>query len=104
MRILTEPQNALVRQYRDLLGTEGVALSFTDDAVARDGPLRRRASTTPPRTSAPAASRRSSRPCSTRSRSRPAAPRPSRSRVDAAYVRRRLEPLVKSQDLSRFIL
>ncbi len=24
--------------------------------------------------------------------------------VDAAYVRRRLEPLVKSQDLSRFIL
>ncbi len=24
--------------------------------------------------------------------------------VDAAYVRRRLDPLVKSQDLSRFIL
>ncbi len=34
LRILTEPQNALVRQYRDLLGTEGVSLSFTDDAVA----------------------------------------------------------------------
>ena len=32
-RILTEPENALVTQYIQLLGTEGVCLSFTDPAV-----------------------------------------------------------------------
>ena len=54
MRILTEPRNALVKQYVALLGTEGVDLAFT----------RRRSSASPtfaarvndaPRTSAPAA-------------------------------------------------
>ncbi len=32
-RILVEPQNALTLQYRAMLETEGVALTFTDDAV-----------------------------------------------------------------------
>ncbi len=34
-RILTEPDASLTEQYRALLGTEGVELSFTDDAIAR---------------------------------------------------------------------
>ena len=33
VRILTEPKNALTRQYRALLETEGLNVSFTDDAV-----------------------------------------------------------------------
>ena len=33
VRILTEPDNALLKQHKALLGTEGVDLSFTDDAV-----------------------------------------------------------------------
>lgn len=33
MRILTEPQNAIVKQYMELLKTEGVELEFTDDAI-----------------------------------------------------------------------
>ena len=33
IRILSEPQNALTRQYVELLRTEGVTLRFTDDAV-----------------------------------------------------------------------
>lgn len=33
-RILTEPRNALVTQYKALLETEGVTLEFTDEAVA----------------------------------------------------------------------
>lgn len=33
VRILTEPENSLTRQYAALLGTEGVKLVFTDDAV-----------------------------------------------------------------------
>ena len=33
MRILTEPQDALISQYQALLATEGVELTFTEDAV-----------------------------------------------------------------------
>ncbi len=33
VRILTEPRNALMRQYEALLATEGVRLAFTEDAV-----------------------------------------------------------------------
>ena len=32
-RILTEPENALTRQYRSLLSTDGVQLKFTDDGI-----------------------------------------------------------------------
>jgi ATP-dependent HslUV protease ATP-binding subunit HslU len=32
-RILTEPENALVKQYTALLATEGVTLHFTEDAI-----------------------------------------------------------------------
>ncbi|HEX9366757.1 MAG TPA: ATP-dependent protease ATPase subunit HslU, partial [Vicinamibacterales bacterium] len=35
VRILTEPKNALVRQYTALLSTEGVTLIFTPDAIGR---------------------------------------------------------------------
>jgi len=35
VRILTEPKNALVTQYIQLLGTENVTLEFSSDAVAR---------------------------------------------------------------------
>ena len=34
IRILTEPRNALVKQYQALMGTEGIALTFTDDAIS----------------------------------------------------------------------
>ena len=34
-RILTEPKNALVKQYEALLGTEGVVLDITEDAIDR---------------------------------------------------------------------
>lgn len=33
VRILTEPRNALVPQYRALLGMDQVDLTFTDDAL-----------------------------------------------------------------------
>ena len=35
LRILTEPKNALTKQYRELLATEGVEIEFTDEAVDR---------------------------------------------------------------------
>jgi ATP-dependent HslUV protease ATP-binding subunit HslU len=33
VRILTEPENALIKQYKALLYTEGIELEFTDDAI-----------------------------------------------------------------------
>jgi len=35
VRILTEPQNALVKQYTALMGTEGITLRFLDEAIDR---------------------------------------------------------------------
>ncbi|MCL2067450.1 MAG: ATP-dependent protease ATPase subunit HslU [Treponema sp.] len=35
LRILTEPKNALTRQYIELLGTEGVEIEFTPEAIDR---------------------------------------------------------------------
>lgn len=34
-RILTEPQNALIKQYKALLAVEGVTVTFTDEAIDR---------------------------------------------------------------------
>jgi ATP-dependent HslUV protease ATP-binding subunit HslU len=34
VRILTEPENALTKQYQALLATEQITIRFTDDAVA----------------------------------------------------------------------
>jgi ATP-dependent HslUV protease ATP-binding subunit HslU len=33
-RVLTEPESSLIKQYKSLLGTEGIELDFTDDGVA----------------------------------------------------------------------
>jgi ATP-dependent HslUV protease ATP-binding subunit HslU len=35
VRILTEPKNALIKQYMALLSTEGVSIRFTDGAIGR---------------------------------------------------------------------
>ena len=34
IRILTEPHNALIKQYTEMMATEGVTISFTEDAIA----------------------------------------------------------------------
>jgi ATP-dependent HslUV protease ATP-binding subunit HslU len=34
IRILTEPKNALVKQYIEMMATEGIKLSFTEDSIA----------------------------------------------------------------------
>jgi ATP-dependent HslUV protease ATP-binding subunit HslU len=34
VRILTEPESSLIRQYKALLGTEGIDLDFRDDGIS----------------------------------------------------------------------
>ena len=103
VRILTEPRSALTAQYCAMLGTEGVALSFTDDAVAEMARFAARVNDTTENIGA----RRLATILETvldEVSFEAGGTSPFSVTVDAAYVRRRLEPLVRSQDLSRYIL
>jgi ATP-dependent HslUV protease ATP-binding subunit HslU len=103
VRILTEPRSALLSQYRALLSTEGVDLTFTDDAVRE---LARFAA----RVNAGAediGARRLATVLETVLEEisfEAGGGETRRVRIDAEEVRRKLEPLAQDQDLSRFIL
>ncbi len=100
--ILTQPKNALIEQYRQLLATDGVTLDFTDsgiDAIARLATLvndqtenigARRLHTMLERVLELVAFE---------------APEHGGSvTIDQAYVEQRLDDIVKDQDLSHYIL
>ncbi len=103
VRILTEPQNALTRQYAALLATEGIELSFAPDAVAE---IARIAQTINDRTENIGARRlhtileRLLDEIAFDADER----KDKRIAVDAGYVRAQLQPLVEDEDLSRYIL
>jgi ATP-dependent HslUV protease ATP-binding subunit HslU len=102
-RILTEPEHSLVKQYVALLGTEGVALDVTEDAVDALAELAaeinatvenigaRRLATVMERLLDEISFTASDRNGETIT-------------VDGAMVRGRVAPLAASADLSRFIL
>jgi ATP-dependent HslUV protease ATP-binding subunit HslU len=103
VRILTEPRNSLTSQYRALLGTEGVELTFTEEAVREMARLATEVNQ--------AAENIGARRLATvlesvlEDISFEGDERGRRSVVvDGDLVRQRLLPLVKDQDLSRFIL
>ena len=102
-RILSEPHNALTKQYSALLATEGVTLEFTGDGVRR---LAEIAFTVNERTENIGARRLHTvleRLLDTISYEAPDR-RGEAFRVDAAYVDQHLAALVQDQDLSRYIL
>ena len=69
VRILTEPQNALLKQYVALMADRGRARCASPTTPSPRSPTSPRGSTSAPRTSAPAACTRSWNACSTSSRS-----------------------------------
>ncbi len=102
-RILTEPQNALIRQYQALLATEGVRLEFTEDGISE---IARTAAAVNSRTENIGARRLHTvleKLLEEVSFQAPDVPNP-HVVVDAAYVRDRLSAIVADQDLSRYIL
>jgi ATP-dependent HslUV protease ATP-binding subunit HslU len=102
VRILTEPKSALVTQYRALLATEGVTLTFSDDAVRE---LARAAMQVNAATENIGARRLATILETVLEEVSFEGAAGARSvSVDAAYVRARLAALVSNQDLSRFIL
>ena len=103
VRILTEPENALIKQYTALLDTEGVTLVFRDDAIAE---IARIAAEVNERTENIGARRLHTvmeRLLDVISFDAPEM-RGREVVIDAATVRERLDPVLQDQDLSRFIL
>ena len=102
-RILTEPEASLVKQYKALIGVEGVVLDFTEDAIDALADLAaainrsvenigaRRLHTVMERLLEEISFTASDRSGSTIV-------------VDAAYVQERVAPLAANTDLSKFIL
>jgi len=103
IRILTEPKNALVRQYVEMLATEGVALRFTDDAVAE---IAETAAVVNERTENIGARRLYTIMETLLDEISFDAPDMEQRSVDidAEYVREKLEDIVEDEDLSRYIL
>jgi ATP-dependent HslUV protease ATP-binding subunit HslU len=103
VRILTEPKNALVRQYTALLATEGIELLFKEDAVHE---IARTAAVVNDRTENIGARRLHTileKLLEDLSFDAPER-RERRLEIDADYVRNRLAEIVKDEDLSRYIL
>jgi ATP-dependent HslUV protease ATP-binding subunit HslU len=103
VRILREPKNALVTQYVGLMETEGIKLSFTDDAVLE---IAKFAALVNERTENIGARRLHTimeRLLDEISFEGPDLKEKTQS-IDAAYVKQMLESIVKDQDLSRYIL
>jgi ATP-dependent HslUV protease ATP-binding subunit HslU len=103
VRILTEPKNALIKQYEALLETEGVYLKFGDDAVQEIALI---ASNVNERTENIGARRLHTVLERLLDDISFAAPEMHGKEVpiDAAYVRERLQPILMNEDLSRYIL
>jgi len=103
VRILTEPKNALIKQYVALLETEGVKLNFTDDAVET---IARFATTVNEQTENIGARRLHTILEKVLDELSFEAPdlKKKTVKVDAAYVNKQLADIVKNQDLSRYIL
>jgi ATP-dependent HslUV protease ATP-binding subunit HslU len=103
VRILTEPKNALIKQYTALLETEGLRLQFTDDAVTT---LANFAAVVNEQTENIGARRLHTimeRVLDDISFEAPELKKKT-VKIDAAYVSKQLAEIVKNQDLSRYIL
>lgn len=103
IRILTEPRNALIRQYVELLRTEHVALRFTDDAVEAVAEIAMRVNAATENIGARRLYTVMEKLLEDVSFDAPDMPGKELT-VDAGYVQRRLADITRDQDLSRYIL
>ncbi len=103
VRILTEPSNALVKQYIEMLATEGIRIVFTDDAVAQVAEV---ASLVNERTENIGARRLYTVMEALLDEISFDAPEMKKKEVmiNAQYVREKLEDIIEDEDLSRYIL
>jgi ATP-dependent HslUV protease ATP-binding subunit HslU len=103
VRILTEPRNALVKQYVALIGTEDVTLSFTPGAVGRIADFAARVNEVTENIGARRLHTVMERLLDELSFDAPHLGSQAVV-IDEAYVERMLADIVKNEDLSRYIL
>jgi ATP-dependent HslUV protease ATP-binding subunit HslU len=103
VRILTEPRSALITQYRQLLAADGVELTFTEDAIHEIARVAMEVNQATENIGARRLATILEAVLDETSFDAPGLGSPA-VEVDAGFVRRKLAPLVKDQDLSRFIL
>ncbi|HEU5193284.1 MAG TPA: ATP-dependent protease ATPase subunit HslU [Methylomirabilota bacterium] len=103
VRILTEPENALIRQYVELLRTEGVRLAFQPDAIEAIAEIAMQVNTSTENIGARRLYTIMERLLEEVSFDAPDMPGKELT-IDAEYVRQRLSDVTRDQDLSRYIL
>ena len=103
VRILTEPKNALVKQYVALMETEGISLRFLDDAIERIADFATRVNERTENIGARRLHTVMERLLDEISFEGPDL-RDKIITIDAEYVDRMLAAIVKNEDLSRYIL
>ncbi|HEY0321122.1 MAG TPA: ATP-dependent protease ATPase subunit HslU [Pyrinomonadaceae bacterium] len=102
-RILTEPKNALIKQYKALMETEGVEIEFTEDAIDAIANFSARVNQTTEDIGARRLHTIMEKLLDEISFEGPDL-EPKQQRIDSAYCNRMLAEIVKDQDLSRYIL
>ncbi len=102
-RILTEPKNALIKQYQAMMATEEVVIEFTDDAVDSIANFAARVNEHTENIGARRLQTIMEKLLEEISFEGPDL-EPKNQRIDAAYVEAMLAETVKDQDLSRYIL
>lgn len=103
IRILKEPKSALVKQYTALLETEGIKLSFTEDALIEVARIAAQVNESMENIGARRLHTIMEKLLEDISFDGPDLKKKN-IRIDAAYVRKQLAEIVKDQDLSRYIL
>jgi ATP-dependent HslUV protease ATP-binding subunit HslU len=103
VRILTEPRNALIRQYVELLRTERVLLHFTDDAIAAVAAIATQVNSQTENIGARRLYTIMEKLLEDISFGAPDMPGKELT-IDAGYVHARLADIMRDQDLSRYIL
>ena len=103
VRILKEPKNALIKQYQALLDTEGIKLTFTEDAIQEIAAFATRVNETAENIGARRLHTILEKLLEEVSFEGPDLKKKT-VKVDAIYVRKQLAEIVKDQDLSRYIL
>ncbi len=102
-RILTEPKNALIKQYQAMMETEGVTIEFTDDAIDAIANFAARVNEQTENIGARRLQTIMEKLLEEISFEGPDL-EPKNQRINAAYVDGMLLETVKDQDLSRYIL
>jgi ATP-dependent HslUV protease ATP-binding subunit HslU len=103
LRILTEPKHSLTKQYAELLATEGVALSFTQDGIEALADIAHEVNRTTQNIGARRLHTILERVVEEVSYTGPDLSNKNVV-VDGKYVRGRLNEILQKEDLSRFIL